>query len=413
MVKTKTYGSGLKLIVKKIDGLLSVSTGVMVAAGSRGENAKNNGITHFIEHMMFKGTKNRTAYEISDGIDKLGAQINAFTTKEMTCYYTKSTAEHFGESLEILSDIFFDSVFSESEMAKEKNVVKEEISMVNDTPDELCMDILARAFYGDEGFGRTILGLPETVEGIKRADILSYIKNYYTPANIVISVAGNIDFERTDDLIGRLFEQKIPSSAAPRKVYKPDKVYTGHLFESKDIEQSHISLAFPSIELDHPSTNDIAVANAVLGGSMSSRLFQKIREELGLAYTVFSYLSTYQTSGIMTIYAGVNPKNTKTALDAIISEVERFKKDGLTNEEFLRGKEQIKSAFVFGQESTSAQMMAYGKYLLLTGKVFDFENKIEQISLVTLDGIRAAIDQNYNFDKAASACVGKDTAPLF
>lgn len=413
MVKTKTYGSGLRLIVKKIDGLLSVSTGVMVAAGSRGESAENNGITHFIEHMMFKGTKKRTAYEISDGIDKLGAQINAFTTKEMTCYYTKSTIEHFGESLEILSDIFFDSIFSEQEMAKEKNVVKEEISMVGDTPDELCMDILARAFYGDEGFGRTILGLPETVEGIKRTDILNYIKNYYLPTKIVISIAGNIDFEQAEDLIGRLFEQKMTHSGAPKKVYKSDKVYKNHLFVSKDIEQSHISLAFPSIELDHPSTNDIAVANTVLGGSMSSRLFQKIREELGLAYTVFSYLSTYQTSGIMTIYAAVSPKNTKTALNAIISEVNRFKKDGLTKEEFLRGKEQIKSAFVFGQESTSAQMMAYGKYLLLTGKIFDFEKKIEQISLVTLEGTRAAIDQNYDFDRAASANVGKDAAPLF
>jgi len=413
MVKYKTFDNGLKLIVKKIDGLLSVTTGIMVGAGSIDENDENNGISHFIEHMLFKGTTNRTSFEISDSIDKVGAQINAFTTKEMTCYYTKSIAEHFEKTIEILSDLLFNSIFLKEEMTREKGVILEEISMSNDTPDDLCMDYLAEAYYGKKGLGRTILGSSKNVRAFTKKDILKYMTENYYPGNIVISIAGNVDFETAEKFTEKYFFNNFKIKNGNKKDNEFSQSFTNHLSKKKKIEQQHIGLAFPSIKNDDPATNALGIANIVLGGGMSSRLFQKIREELGLAYTVYSYLSAYKNSGIMTVYAGINPKNKQLAVDSIIELLKTFKKEKITEEEFLRGKEQIKSAFIMGQESTASQMLLYGKNLLISDKIFDFEEKINEISKVSLENCFDAIDSNYDIDKMASACVGKNAVKLF
>jgi predicted Zn-dependent peptidase len=413
MVKYKIFDNGLKLIVKKIDGLLSVSTGIMVGAGSIDENDENNGISHFIEHMMFKGTKKRTSFEISDSIDKVGAQINAFTTKETTCYYTKSTVEHFEKTLEILSDLFFNSIYSKEEMVREKGVILEEISMSNDTPDDLCIEYLAAAFYGKEGLGRAILGSSKNVRSFTKKDIVNYMKQNYYPENVVISVAGNVDFEKVEKLAEKYFAKNFNVNNTNKPEPIKDSIFTNHLSKKKNIEQLHIGLAFPSIKTDDPMTNALAISNIVLGGGMSSRLFQKIREELGLAYTVFSYLSAYRNSGIMTVYAGINPKNKQIAVDSIIKLLTTFKKDKITKDEFLRGKEQMKSAFILGQESTASQMLLYGKYFLISNKIFDFEKKIEEIGNVTIEDVNDAIDISFDIDKMASSCVGKNAVKLF
>jgi len=413
MVRYKIFDNGLKLIVKKIDGLLSVTTGIMVGAGSVDENDENNGISHFIEHMTFKGTKTRTSFEISDSIDRVGAQINAFTTKELTCYYTKSTAEHFEKSVDILSDLFFNSIYLKEEMVREKGVILEEISMSNDTPDDLCMDYLAEAYFGNDGLGRTILGSSKNVRSFTKKDVLKYMNENYYPENVVISVAGNVDFETAEKFVEKYFSNNFVVKNVNKIEKMTDNIYTNHLFKKKNIEQLHIGLAFPSIKNDDPMTNALAISNIVLGGGMSSRLFQKIREELGLAYTVFSYLSAYKNSGIMTVYAGINPKNKQIAVDSIINLISTFKKEKLTQDEFLRGKEQMKSAFIMGQESTSSQMLLYGKYFLISNKIFDFENKIAEIGNVTLEEVNNAIDTNYEIEKMASACVGKNAAKLF
>lgn len=208
MVYVKKFDNGLRLIAKRIDGLLSVSAGVLVKTGSMNESSSENGISHFIEHVMFKGTEKRSAFDISDHIDRIGAQINAFTSKELTCYYTKSTKEHLENSLDILSDIFFNSVFEKEELEKEKGVVIEEIKMCEDTPEDLCLDLLARSYYGENGLGQTILGSEKNVKSFNRDIIRNYMDKYYTADNVVISIVGNIDVDKTVELVDRYFADK-------------------------------------------------------------------------------------------------------------------------------------------------------------------------------------------------------------
>ena len=408
MEYVKIFPCGLKLIVKQIDGLLSVTTGILVGAGSGNESQKENGISHFLEHMMFKGTKKRTAFEISESIDKIGAQINAFTTKEITCYYTKSTVEHTAEAVEILSDLFLHSTFDEKELERERGVVLEEIAMCEDTPEDLCLDLLGEAHFGARGLGATILGPCDNIRAFAGDDLRGYMDKRYTADNIVIAMAGNIKIEDAEKIVGELFvgafqdRLKKQSGDVPVSGGKG-----GKLFREKEIEQTHIALGFPTYALDDPRGTALSLVNIALGGGMSSRLFQTVREKLGYCYSVYSYASAYQREGLISVYAAVNPQNKQKALDAIVKEIEGVKNGGITTEEFLRGKEQMKGAFVFGQESTSSQMLLYGKYLLLKGKVFDFERRIGEINDVTEQDVRRVIDENFDFEKVALAAVGR------
>ena len=308
MVYHKKFPSGLRLVVKKMEGLLSVSMGVLVGTGSCYETAVENGISHFIEHMMFKGTEKRSAFEISDAMDRIGAQTNAFTSKDITCYYAKSTSEHVGEAFEILADLVLKSTFPEDEMEREKSVVLEEIAMTEDTPDDLCLDVLAEAYYGKTGYGRSILGPAENVRRFSRKELYQYIDERYNPENIVVSFAGNVEplFEE------ELYEKYIEANFCQR-IYLPRKKQLDlcgqSLFRVKDIEQVHIAYAYPSLSREDKRMDAALIVNAVLGGGMSSRLFQRVREQLGLAYTVYSYISSYTEGGVLTVYAGVNPAN--------------------------------------------------------------------------------------------------------
>ena len=362
MIIFKQFDNGLRLVINKMEGMLSVSSGVLVKTGSINESASENGISHYIEHVMFKGTKNRTAFEISDHVDRIGAQINAFTSKELTCYYTKSTKEHTYKTLEILSDIFFDSIFDKEELDKEKGVVIEEIKMSEDTPEEVCLDLLAQSYYGNEGLGQTILGPEKNIKKFTRDDVEKYMDKYYTADNVVISIAGNVDEKEVENYVKDLFSDKfkrLKSVEQKKSVIAQPK----NLFKSKRIEQSHIGIAMKGYSIGDDMTDAFAIANIVLGGGMSSRLFQKVREELGLAYSVYSYASQYKNDGIVEIYAGVNTSLRDLAVNAIAEVVNEFKKNGITEQEFERGKEQIKSAFIMGQESTSSQMMLYAKII--------------------------------------------------
>ncbi len=407
----KRFPNGLRLIIKKMEGLYSVSCGVMVKTGSVNENDKNNGISHFIEHCMFKGSEKRSAFEISDSIDRIGAQINAYTSKESTCYYTKSTSEHFKESLEVLSDIFFNSVFDEKELEKEKGVVVEEINMCEDTPEDLCLDLLSESTFGTVGLGQTILGSAKNVKSFTRADLLKYIAERYTPDNVVITIAGNVDIQEAEALVGELFAEKFKPSTLVLAEYKEEKG-AGNLFKYKDIEQAHIGISMPSFSVKDERGDALSIANLVFGGGMSSRLFQKIREEMGLCYTVYSYLSQYQNCGVLEIYSGVNNDSRDLSFSAIIEEFEKFKKFGITEQEFLRGKEQMKSSFIMGQESTASQMLLYGRYLLYLDKEFDFKERLEKIDAVTIDSVNDVIKEVFNADKLSVATVGKLKTPL-
>ena len=404
MIFEKKYENGLRLVVKQMQGLMAVTMGILVGTGACAETDKEDGISHFIEHMQFKGTKKRNAFEVSDAFDRLGAQVNAFTGKDLTCYYSKCTSDHTAECFEILSDLFLNSTFPEDEMEREKGVVCEEISMNEDTPEDLCLDLLARAFYGKENYGRNILGTAKNVKSFSVADIMRYKKARYCPENIVISFAGAIDGQTAQALVetyfGTLekgaFEKRTPVLGAKKQ----------SLVKKKSIEQMHIALAYPAIERGNILEDAVGAINGILGGTMSSRLFQEVREKRGLAYSVYSYVSNFENCGSQIIYAGVNPSQKQEAYNAICDVVKDIKKNGVTKDEFLRSREQIKSGMFFSNESTNSQMLLYGKYMLYFDKIFDFEKRLERINGMTYDDAMCAIDVMFDEKNKAIALVG-------
>lgn len=410
MVHYKQLDNGLKLIVNKMDGLMSVTMGILVHTGASQESDKEDGISHFIEHMTFKGTKKRTSFQISDEMDRIGAQMNAFTGKDMTCYYAKSTTGHAAEAFEILADIFLNSTFPEDEMVKEKGVIIEEINMNEDTPDDLCLDLLSTAYFGKRGYGRNILGPKKNVSGFTKADVADYTGKHYVPDNIVISMAGNIDIDLAEELTLKYFSHLERKCCKRSEV--PVELQGKSLFKRKDIEQVHIGIAYPSVKRYDELYDATQIMNVILGGGVSSRLFQTVREDLGLAYTVYSYASTYAEAGALTVYAGVNAEKYKQSVDAIYGCIADLKKKNISKEEFERGKEQLVSSSIFSQESTSSQMLLFGKELLYSGRVYDFEDRVNKLNAVTLDDVLAAVDRNFDENHRAIALVGAVDKPL-
>jgi predicted Zn-dependent peptidase len=410
MVFEKKYDNGLRLVVKEMTGLMSVTMGILVGTGACAETDEEDGISHFIEHMQFKGTKTRNAFEISDAFDRLGAQINAFTGKDLTCYYSKCTSDHTKECFELLSDLFLNSTFPEEEMEREKGVVCEEISMNEDTPEDICMDLLSKAFYGKEGYGRNILGTAENVRSFTVEDIYNYKKARYCPENIVISFAGGIDKVTAQALVESYFTGLEKGDFEERSIILGAQKQS--LVKTKPIEQMHIALAFPCPPRGDKDEDMFSAINSVLGGSMSSRLFQEIREKRGLAYSVYSYLSPYTIAGSQIVYAGVNPQQVGQAYDAICSLIKEMKKNGITEEEFLRSREQMKSSLFFGSESSNSQMLLYGKYMLYFNTVFDFEAKLDKINAMTHDQSFEALQRLFDETGKAVALVGNTDKPL-
>ncbi len=402
--QTKTLNNGVRVIIKRMEGLLSVTMGVLVGTGAAYETDAEDGISHFIEHMQFKGTDKHTAFELSDAFDALGVQINAFTGKDLTCYYAKSTSDHAKEAFSLLAELFLDSTFPEDEMVREKGVVIEEINMDEDSPEDLCLDLLSRAVFGNRNYGRNILGPAENVKGFTREQLFAYKKERYSPENIVVSFAGNIDLSLAVELAERYFGgmQRMAFPAREKRILKVNE----NLFKKKPIEQAHFAFAFPTVERDSAALPATQVMNAILGGGMSSRLFKRVREELGLAYSVYSYTTHYAETGLFTVYAGVNPQKAREASEAVVSVIKKFKQEGVTEEEFLRGREQLKSGNIFAQENTSSQMLLYGKQMLYQNEIYDFEKKMNDISALTRDDVMEAIANNFDFNEISIAAVG-------
>ena len=410
MVFEKKYENGLRLVVKRMEGLMSVTMGILVGTGSSAESDAEDGISHFIEHMQFKGTKKRNAFEVSDAFDRLGAQVNAFTGKDLTCYYSKCTSDHTAECFEILSDLFLHSTFPEEEMEREKGVVCEEISMNEDTPEDLCLDLLARAFYGKENYGRNILGTTKNVKDFSVADILRYKKARYCPENIVISFAGAIEPATAQSLVEEYFGDLETGKFEKRE---PKLLYAREsLVKSKPVEQMHVALAYPAVARGHELEDAVGAVNGILGGTMSSRLFQEVREKRGLAYSVYSYVSSFAECGAQIVYAGVNPKQKRQAYDAICEVVRDMKKNGVTEEEFMRSREQIKSGMFFSNESSNSQMLLYGKYMLYFDRIFDFEARMETINSMTRDTAMQALETMFDEKNKAIALVGNTDKPF-
>ena len=410
MVKQKTLKNGLRVIVKQMEGLYSVTMGILVGTGSSVETDAEDGISHFIEHMQFKGTQKRNSYEISDAFERIGAQVNAFTAKDVTCYYSKCTKDHTAESFEILADLFLNATYPEEEIVREKGVICEEISMNEDTPEDLCLDLLATSMFGNQGYGRNILGPAKTVQGFTMDDVRRYKAERYCPENIVVSFAGSIDCEQAFDLVERYFEGMPKGNFNPRKA--PTQTFSQSLLKTKPIEQYHMAIAYPTIGRNDSKGHALQTMNSILGGGMSSRLFQEVREKQGLAYSVYSYPSLYDSFGLLTIYAGVNAAKAEAAYDAIGRVVQDLREKGVTDEEFLRAREQMKASMIYSLESTSSQMLTYAKELLFKNQVYNFDERFADINVMTKQDVLDLIDLTFGKGGKSVAVVGNTECPL-
>ena len=407
MNKIFRFPSGLRLAYKYSPAVRSVGIAVMTAVGSGNENDKNNGISHFIEHMYFKGTEDKTSFEIVEYVDGIGAQINAFTSKQTTCFYTLSIDTEAENCLKILSEILFKSTFDKEEMEREKGVVLEEISMCEDDNSDVVLDMLAEGYFGANPLGRTILGERENVKNFTRDDLIDYIGKNYCAESSVVSIVGNIAFDKAKELVEKYFEGKFASNCKRNWHDKRHNTEKSVLYKYKDIEQSNIAIAFPSFEYDSKLSMAEALVNTIVGGGMSSRLFQEVREKRGLAYNVYTYNSSYINNGVLSLYIGTNVESVKKAVDCSLELIEELRKNGLTKKELDRGIAQLKGNYVLGQESNGVMMRVNAKNVLFTDKIFDIDEKLKEIDAITLDQTREVIDYTYDLSKASLAYVGK------
>lgn len=385
-----TLNNGLRVVVEKIPTGRSVAFGIWVKTGSRNENEQNNGISHFIEHMLFKGTEKYSAKDIAEIFDGIGGNVNAFTSKEYTCYYCKVLDEHLPLAVEVLSDMFFRSAFDSAEMEKEKKVIYEEISMYEDTPDDMVHDLISKAAFGQHSLGYTIIGTEQNLSGMTSDTLKDYMRSHYTISNTVISIAGNIN----DDII-HLMEQHFGqfTNDGPISQTTPLSFQSDLQYFQKKTEQNHICLSFPGLSAKDDHLYAMILLNNALGGGMSSRLFQEIREKRGLAYSVYSYHSSYQDGGLFTIYTGTAPKQTEEVLKVSMEILAEIKQHGLTPGEFKKGKEQMKGSLILSLESTSSRMNRLGKNELMLGKHYSLDDMIQKIEQVEMEHIQKMTDR--------------------
>ncbi len=397
--------NGLRIVYEKMPYVQSVSIGLWVGAGSRFEDARNNGISHFIEHMLFKGTSRRSARDIAEEIDNVGGQLNAFTGKECTCYYAKVLNTHLDLALDILSDMIFASSFSPEAIEKEKKVVLEEINMYEDTPEELVHDLYASTIFKGHPLGYPILGRTDTVKGFKRDDLLKYMKQNYRPDNTVISVAGNIEYSELKRLVSKYFGNWEGSVPAAVNHISPLMNFDISV-RKKETEQVHFCLGFRGFDQKDERLYSLMALNSLIGGGMSSRLFQKIREDMGLVYSVYSYPSTYSDVGLMTIYAGTNPQQLDMVINEIMEELLLIKKEGINDKELNRIKEQMKGNFVMSAESTGSRMASLGKSELLLGRTYSKEEILRKIDDISIPKVVETVEAVIQLDSMAAALLG-------
>ena len=399
--------NGLRVVVESIEYVNSVSVGLWVENGSRNENASNNGISHFIEHMLFKGTQDRTAKQIAEAIEDVGGQINAFTGKEVTCFYIKALDTHLELSLDILSDMLFNSNFSEEDIEKEKGVVIEEINMSEDSPEDVLMELHTKAIWDRDSISFPILGTMDTVKSFSKKMIVDYVDSYYIPENSVISISGKFDMKNIEKLLEKYFGKWHTKNKNITK-YSSPQLLNNHYFRKKDIEQLHVNLGIPGVEIGNDDTYALILLSNILGGGASSLLFQKIREELGVCYSIYSYISAFKNTGIVSIYTGLNPSNAESAIDAITQEVSKFAKAGINNERLCKAKEQLKGSYILGLESTSSRMFSNGKSVMFLNKINTPKDVLRKIDEINMSRVNSVMEKTFKNGIINSAYVGKE-----
>lgn len=406
MVHTTELENGLTIVTEEVPYVQSASLGIWYNTGSREEDERNNGISHFIEHMMFKGTKRRSALEIAQELDFVGGQLNAFTDKEYTCYFAKVLSEHVPVAVDVLSDMCINSVFDPDELGREQNVVLEEIKRYEDAPDELVHDLFVQNLFPDHPLGRPVIGTPETVSAINRESILEYMGRWYQPNRAYVVSAGNV---RHEDLVS-LFQNTLGAQAghspdvdkAPLNGSKNEATY------QRTTEQVHFCLGTRGPSQYDDDKYPLAVLDAAMGGGMSSRLFQEIREKRGLAYSVGSYPHSYAETGYYAIYAGTSPDTLDEVLDLCRTEARKVRADGLNDEEFQRAKNQIKGGLLLSLESMTSRMSRMAKSQIYFDRVIPIEEVVSKVEAVTLADISRVSEFALDVDKYALTLIGPE-----
>ena len=403
MVSSTTLDNGLRVVTERMEHLRSVSVGIWVDVGSRDEEPEQAGFSHLLEHMIFKGTERRTALSIAKEIDSIGGMSNAFTSRERTCFHAKVLDYHLEEIVDLLTDIFLNSLFSPQELKREQEVVLQEIKMVDDTPDDHVHQLLPQLLWPEDPMGRPIQGTVESVTGATPDSLRGYIKDSYAPGRIIISAAGSLDHQHLVKLVEPLFGS-LNGDTGPGRT-PAAKPIAGDLIKEKELEQVHLCLGLEGVSALSPDRFPCALLNVLLGGSMSSRLFQEVREKRGLAYSVYSYLASYSDAGMLGLYLGVEPARTREALEVVLEVMEELGQ-GTLEEELAKAKEHLKGSIFLAAESTDSRMSRLAKNEFNFGRYIPYEEVAAKIQATTPEMVSALAAKILDRRKLALVALG-------
>ncbi len=406
MYRKLVLDNGVRVVTERMPTLKSVTVGVWVNTGSRDEQPSQAGYSHFIEHMLFKGTRKRSSAEISREIDVLGGEMNAFTSRETTTYYVKVLDQQLERALELLSDLFHHSCFAPKEIQKEKQVVLEEIRMVQDDPEDLVQELHMGQVLGRHPLGRSILGREKTIRGLRRQDLLNYIETHYNPGQTVVSIAGNFEQAKLDPMVARYFGKGRATKSIHDNGRRVPDVHGGVLLKKKRLEQVHLCLGLKGVAASHHDRYALYALNSVLGGSVSSRLFQEVREKRGLVYSIYSFLSGYSDGGMITVYAATRPKEVDRVVDLVCREIRKIGIKGVEQKELERAKTQMKGSLMLSLESSHSRMSKLAKDELTYGRHTSLDDMLVHIDRVNVEQVFNVGRQFFVLDSLAITGLG-------
>ncbi len=404
-IRRQKLPNGLTVITEQMQHIRSASIGIWLQTGSRDEDPEWNGISHFIEHMVFKGTKHRTAEEIARQVDSIGGNLDAFTAKECICFNVKVLDEHVPTALDILSDLVLNPIFDPADITRERGVILEEIKMDEDNPDYLVHEIFTQNFWKDHPLGKPILGTKETVKRFERPSVVEAYTHRFAPGNIIVSAAGNLDHDRFVELVTKAFEHMKPvkngsHSSAPKIVSRII------LRNKKALEQVQLCLGVPAHPIAHEKRHAGYILNTLLGGGMSSRLFQNIRERQGLAYSIYSDLNPYRDTGCLAVYVGTSLASASKVVQSVVSEFRKLKTEPVPEEELKRSKAQLKGSLMLSLESSTARMSNLARQEMYFDRFYDLDELIEKIEAVTADDLSGLANEFFKTESVAVTALG-------
>ena len=413
MIFENRLKNGIRVIGETMPSFSTVTLCVWIGAGSVYERENEGGISHFIEHMMFKSTENRTAEQIAIDMDKIGGVLNAFTSKECTCYHVKVLRRDLKDAVAILSDMLHNHLLADDEIETEKGVVCDEILMTEETNEDYIHEVLCQASYGDTPIARPVTGTCESVESLNRDMLIDYMDRLYINSNMLISCAGNIREDELMEILNEYFTK--PNTEGKNLDLPPCSMFTDTkeaVFVEKKTDQSLLAISLPGVKIEDPLHYALAAMNSVLGGSSSSRLFLDIREKHGLTYNVYSSPSSYRDTGYLTLYAGTKPSQMRAVMERMAEVLRTFKKEGMTEEELTDAKRRFETSFLMSQESTAARAIALGKPIVLRGRLTSHEEILAKINGITMDDIHNAIETVLDFSRGRMILLGKMEADM-